>query len=335
MHLVVEDFGVSLGKKSERLLIKQKGQVISETPFRDIEQITIASNGISLSSDVIHECSEYGIQISFLSFSGRPYAKLTSPNLVGTAQTRRQQLLAYLDERGVGLSKAFVEGKIKNQANVLKYFGKYRRASDTAKYQALSAVLTQLDKARADLAGIEGASVDQVRGQLLAVEGRAAHHYWQGIGLLLEGKADFPGRERRGATDPVNSALNYGYGILYNQVWSAVLLAGLDPFAGFLHTDRPGKPSLVLDLVEEFRAQVVDRIIVAMVSKGAEIAMEEDRLAAETLRDLRRRVMERLDAEENYEGKKHRLKSIIQRQARRLAGYLRGDGNYRPFVGGW
>ncbi|MDI6908116.1 MAG: CRISPR-associated endonuclease Cas1 [Thermoanaerobacterales bacterium] len=335
MHLVVEDFGVSLGKKSERLLIRQKGQVISETPFRDIEQITIASKGVSLSSDVIQECTEYGIQINFLSFSGKPYAKLASPNLTGTVETRRQQILAYLDERGVTLAKAFVDGKLKNQANVLKYFAKYRRTTDAARFSEISGLLGIIDRLRGELAALHAPAIEQIRGQILAIEGRAAQHYWEGLKLLLDGGIEFDGRERRGATDPVNSALNYGYGILYSQVWGAVTLAGLDPFAGFLHTDRPGKVSLVLDLIEEFRPVAVDRVVVAMINKGTKIEMEEDRLADETRRELGRRITERLNAEESYEGKKHKLKFIIQKQARSIATFLRGEGKYRPFSGSW
>lgn len=335
MHLVVEDFGVSLGKKSERLMVRQKGQVISETPFRDIEQITIASKGVSLSSDVIRECTEYGIQINFLSFSGKPYAKLASPNLTGTVETRRQQILAYLDERGVSLVKAFVSGKLKNQTNVLKYFAKYRRTADAAKFKEISCVLAGIDRLQGELNVLQASSIEQVRGQILAIEGRAAYQYWNGVKALLEGSIDFEGRERRGATDPVNSALNYGYGILYSQVWGAVTLAGLDPFAGFLHTDRPGKVSLVLDLIEEFRPVAVDRVVVAMINKGTKIEMDNDRLADDTRRELGRRITERLNAEESYEGKKHKLKFIIQKQARHIATFLRGEGKYRPFSGGW
>ena len=97
------------------------------------------------------------------------------------------------------------------------------------------------------------------RPALLNREGRAGAQYWAGVAALLDGKAAFAGREHRGTEDPVNAALNYGYGILQSQVWSAITLAGLEPFAGFIHVDRPGKPSLVLDLMEEFRQPVVDR----------------------------------------------------------------------------
>ncbi len=335
MQLFVDKFGTFLGKKSERLIVREKGAVVEEVPLRQLEQITIASGGVSLSSDLIRDCMELGIQINFLTGTGQPFAKLTSPNITGTVATRREQILAYLDERGVALGKAFIEGKLRNQAAVLKYFAKYRKGADLETYEDLMAAANALNKARNDLDALSGKNIDEVRGQIFAIEGRAAQRYWQGVSAVLGQHVEFEGRAGRGATDPVNSCLNYGYGILYTQVWGAVSLAGLEPFAGFIHTDRPGKPSLILDLTEEFRAQVVDRVVVAMVTKGGEIGMEGDRLTEATRKDLAKRVLERLDGEETVEGKKLKLKAVIQRQARRIASCLRGEGRYKPWVGSW
>jgi CRISPR-associated protein Cas1 len=146
---------------------------------------------------------------------------------------------------------------------------------------------------------------------------------------------EFLGREHRGAQDAVNSLLNYGYGILYSQVWGAVLNAGLEPFAGFLHVDRPGKPSLVLDLVEEFRQPVVDRAVIAYVNLGISIGMKDGLLDADTRKSIGERVVERLYGSESYQGKQYQIRSIIQMQARRLAGFLRGSGGYRAFSFKW
>ena len=91
--------------------------------------------------------------------------------------------------------------------------------------------------------------------------------YWREIARMLPDEVGFAGREHEGPGDAVNAALNYGYGILYSHVWGAVMNAGLESFAGFLHVDRSGKPSMVLDLVEEFRQPVVDRAILTWLNK--------------------------------------------------------------------
>lgn len=147
---------------------------------------------------------------------------------------------------------------------------------------------------------------------------------------------EWENRETRGAQDPVNSALNYGYKILYTHVQRAVVLAGLDPYGGFLHVDRPGKPSLVLDMVEEFRQMTVDRCIFALFNQGSHMDLEDGWLTAAARRAIVDRLRERMESAEPYEGKRVPLRIIVQSQARRVASYLRGDrADYRPFVGRW
>jgi len=334
-HVVVSDFGAFLGKKGERLQVKRGGEIVLERPFHDVEQVSILGSGVTLSADAIKECSRQGIQLNFVSGSGEPYAKIISPSLTGTVLTRREQLLAYLDGRGVAFVKATVDGKIRNQANVLKYFAKHRRQADPPRHGRLYDAAAKLDELREGLAGISGERVDEIREVLLSLEGRAGRAYWEMVAQLLPGEVDFPGRERRGATDPVNSLLNYGYGMLYHQVSGALTLAGLDAFAGFLHADRSGKPSLVLDLVEVFRQPVVDRVVVAWLTRGYRPSMDGDRLADRTRRELAGKILERLEDQDRYDGAKHRLKTIIQMQCRRLAMFLRGEAAYKPYLAGW
>jgi len=310
-HVVVSDYGSFVGKKAERLQVKRGGKVALEVPFRDLEQVSVLGTGVSLSAAALRECSRHGVQVNFISGSGDPYAKLVSPALTGTVMTRREQLLAYTDNRGATFAKQTVEAKIRNQANVLKYFAKHKR-------QAAPEVHSR-----------------EIREALLSIEGRAGRAYWGLVAEILPEGVEFRGRERRGATDPVNSLLNYGYGILYHQVSGALSLAGLDVFGGFLHADRAGKPSLVLDMVEVFRQPVVDRTVIAWLNRGYEPVMEGERLADKTRRELADKVLQRLEDQDRYEGAKHRLKTIIQMQCRRLATFLRREAPYRPYVAGW
>jgi CRISPR-associated protein Cas1 len=123
--------------------------------------------------------------------------------------------------------------------------------------------------------------------------------------------------------------------MLYSQIWGALILAGLEPFAGFMHVDRPGKPSMTLDLIEEFRQTVVDRVVVAMIRKGAEVELVEGRLTDQIRKTLISKINERLDSKEKYDGKDFTIRTIIQKQARRIATYLRGENKYKAFVGKW
>ena len=172
-----------------------------------------------------------------------------------------------------------------------------------------------------------GRCIDDVRHQLMGIEGVCGRIYWDAVQVIVRDKAEFVGRATRGAQDEVNSLLNYGYGILYAQVWGAVLNAGLEPFAGFLHVDRPGKPSLVLDLVEEFRQPVVDRVVLAHVNLGEAITLENGMLDGATKKLFAEKILARLNSPEPYKGKGYQIRSIIQQQARRAASFLRGDAD--------
>lgn len=384
--VIVSDFGVMLGKTSERLVIRGARprlelvdggpqlalplalparpplQVVTsdgvkrplvplreprpkpgarakpeqvELPLFRISEIIVTSTGVSISTDLIEECCERGIRLAFLTPGGKPIAMLSSPMLGATVLTRREQLAAFGDRRGLEVGKAIVRGKLGNQAALLKYFGKYQKTADAVAFERLTAAVRGIERGRRDLDDVAGERVDDARGSLLAIEGAAGRHYWTGVRALLDGHAEFTTREHQGAPDPVNSALNYGYGVLYSQVWGAIMNAGLEPFAGFVHVDRPGKPSLVLDLVEEFRQPVVDRAVIAALTKGTKIETREGMLVDESRRLVAGAVLDRLESEVSFRGQRHRLKSIIQIQARNLAAYLRGGDAYRAFAFKW
>jgi CRISPR-associated protein Cas1 len=255
--------------------------------------------------------------------------------LSATIKARREQLRALDNEKGLQFSRIVVSGKLKNQRKLLLYFGKYIKKTDNERYTRLEELAKSLGQFEKKAVAVSASNINDARNELLGIEGISGRLYWEGIQEIIKGKVEFFGRINRGATDKVNSMLNYGYGILYSQVWGAVVSAGLEPFAGFLHVDRPGKPSLVLDLVEEFRQPVVDRTVVSHVNLGEAINMEGGLLDADTRKSISRKILERLESRETYSGKKYQIRSIIQIQARCLASFLRGEKEYNPFSFKW
>ncbi len=334
-QLILSGFGIYLGKKSERLLVKLNGKTVYEFPFFRISEVVVASRGVSLSSDLIKEFCERGIRASFVEPSGRPYAMLSSPILTATVESRREQLLAYNDARGLEFARLVVRGKIRNQRHVLLYFGKYLKQSDSERFGSISEIAKKLRALELQARKVEGSSVEEKRQELMGLEGVAGRLYWQGVREIVESKVEFMGRAHRGASDTVNALLNYGYGILYAHVWGAVVNAGLEPFAGFLHVDRPGKPSLVLDLVEEFRQPVVDRTVIAFINLGQPIGMKDGLLDLDTRRAIGEKILERLASAEPFRGQQFQIRSIIQMQARALVSFLRNKGKYKPFSFRW
>jgi CRISPR-associated protein Cas1 len=273
-HLIADEFGSHIGKYQGRLKVTKAKEVLAQAPLLHLETLTISNNGVSISADAIRACTEHGIPIHFISGTGTPYADIYSSGLTGTVLTRRAQLLAYNDYRAIHLALAFAGGKIQNQAALLKYIAKYRKEREPAVYKELRWLAGEILDHMEELCAIdflaprEHYTIDDVRGQLLSTEGRAAQKYWRGLKTVLPEALEWPGREGRGARDAFNSALNYGDGILYGPVQRAIVLAGLDPFGGYIQVDRPGKPSLVLDLIEEGRVPAVDRTVLGVVNEG-------------------------------------------------------------------
>lgn len=346
-HLIVDEYGSFIAKKSERLQVTCKGEKRQEAPIMHLETVLVTGGGISFSSDAVAACAEAGIPIHFLDKRGHPVGSFYSAGLAATVQTRRAQLTARTDRRGRDFGLAVVGGKLRNQINLLKYMAKYRKERQPEVYEAVRlladgmldnvAELDRLGSGEADEGEAGEGTIDACRGQLLSIEGRAAQKYWAGVAKLLNPEVAWPGRERQGATDPFNSALNYGYGILYSQVERSLVLAGLDPYAGFIHVDRPGTPSLVLDMVEEFRQTVVDRTVMAIFNRGTAVTLDErGRLVEESRKGLAEKVLARLNAVEAYDGKRFSLTAIIQSQARRAAAFYRGEKDaYVAHVSAW
>ena len=140
--LIVEDFGAFVGRHSERLRVTVKGELKVEAPLIYLRQVLIKGRGASLSSDVVLACAERGIAIHFV--TTKAGASLYTDGLTGTVQTRRAQLLAYQDQRATTLALAFAKAKINNQAALLKYHSKSRRASEPAISNELQVILHEV-----------------------------------------------------------------------------------------------------------------------------------------------------------------------------------------------
>jgi CRISPR-associated protein Cas1 len=331
-QLFISGFGLFVGKKSERVVVRKDKSVCAQVPLMRLQEIIIASRGVSFSSDLLEELCERGIRVAYLTSSGKPFALVTSPMLTATVETRRAQLEACKNERGADLCRWIVAGKLHNQEKLMRYFAKSRDGKRRSALENAAGILRKLRRAALD---VEGSSPAGVRAELMGLEGTGGHMYWKEIGNMLPDGLGFVGRSHQGATDAVNAAINYGYGILTSHVWGAVMNAGLEPFAGFLHVDRSGKPSLVLDLVEEFRQPVVDRAIFSWLNKGGQLTLAKGLLDGASRESVASRVLMRLTATEQHRGKQHQIRSIVQMQARLAASAVRGLRPYRSFSFKW
>ncbi len=341
MRLVLSEFGLFLGRKRNRFVVKGDS-LKKEFASSDVEQIHLLNNGDSISIDAIRLAFENQIPIVIGNMYGWPYGFIIPASLSGTIRGKREQFVAYNDKRGMYLSKQFVYGKSRNQRNLLNLLKKNRKDEDVS--TILSESSEKIKDILNELIGVDGDRIDDVRTVLLNIEARASKLYWEAISELLPPQLNFPGRRTQGATDPFNSMLNFGYkAILFVECWKAIYYAGLDPYAGFLHADRSGKPSLVLDFMEEFRQHTVDRVLLALINKDMiELAsiMETDqngqkRLNRKVLRLISENIADQLNSKIRYGKESITLQNVIQIQANSIVRYLRGSGQYKPFELRW
>lgn len=330
--LIVTEYGSFVGLHGKRLRVTVQREKLVDAPIIHLRSVQILTRSASLSASALSACCEAGIPIHFVDTYDGNYASVLSPKLTTVITTRRHQLNAITNGIGVAIGIQIGVGKIKSQATNLRYLARRQPDDIRDEMELLSADL----QAYADrLAQLEADSIEDVRAELMGIEGQCAKLYWGALGFLIPDDYKWPGRTGRHATDPVNCLLNYGYGILYGEVQNALVLAGLEPYAGIVHTDRPGKPSLTLDLIEEFRAPIVDRTVMGLVNRHYDVRISDDgRLEREFRKNFAEHILSRLNAQGVYNRKRYQLRSIIQLQARALAAALRGEAKYIPYTGG-
>ncbi len=335
--LIVNTPGTFIGKRGERVVVRLKQVILAEILSIQLKRILISGKGVSLSADVILLCARRDINVSFVDGFGRTYSQARPPEGVDSELVLHQ--ICHRDsEKGYHLACMFVWGKMKNQLALLKSYMKYERHRQGKFGRRYERVYPEMVALLDQVKGLRESPKDKsnIRQTLMGLEGRFAAHYWKLISFLLPANAAFTGRVGKGAKDIVNSLLNYGYGILYNQAMQALEQNGLNTAAGFLHTTKGSKASLVYDLVEEFRATVVDRAVFTMLNRKRKLVLDEDGLLEKDSRKiLIQAILNRLGQEVKGRGKALTLQEMIHRQAQLLKSYLMDKSVYKPYLARW
>ena len=329
VRIVLGEPGLTLGRSGDRFVIRRGGNIVACYPASEVEEIVIARAGILVTGAALRLAVERGIDIVILSRRGLPIGLLHHVGLSGFVLIRREQLRAYDDERGVELAKTFIKGKLHGMTYVLLRIGK-------ASKQYNEVVKIYIDRIKPyiiELNEVKGSHIDSVRSRLLFIEAEATKHYWNCIKEIIPG---FPGRVHRGARDYHNMCLNYGYSILYGEVLRAILRAGLDPLAGYIHVDRWGRPSLVFDVVEEFRHPIVDLPLFKMFIKEPEVELKEAVLPWSIRKKIIELVNKRLETQVKPPWRKTKpitLRKSILEYCRLIAKYITGmEKEIKPFT---
>ena len=314
-ELLVSAFGAYVGVRQQQVYVMLNRKVVASEGIGLLKHVVISSPAVSISSNLLFSCAQEGISVDFVDKQGRPFARLQTDD-DPSVDLQLAQLAAIQDGRGGAIARAIVSGKITNQLNLLKYLLKSHRSPE--QHSSVLRIIGLMQTVQHEETAL--ARFDQdlgtLRGKLFAIEGRCAALYWDAIRLVLSNVVEVPSREGQGAGDLFNSLLNYGYGILYSRVWQGVSAQRLNPHISYLHSDQPGKPTLVYDLVEEFRQDAVDRCVVAMIDQRTILGQTDGKLTDETRKKLATKVLSRMEVPVLYHGTHTPLSDVMASQAR-------------------
>lgn len=254
-NLYITEQGSVLRKTGDRLIVQKEDEVLLDVQCHKIDAVLIFGN-VQFTTQAVHELFEHNIELALLTRTGRLIGQLTPP-MPKNIELRMAQYERYKDKDFVlKISKAVVAGKLKNSLEVL------RRFSYNHPETKLENGVNGLERL---LREIQSKSTIP---ELMGIEGSGARIYFTGFSKMVGGEFDFKGRKKRPAPDPVNALLSFGYTLLFNEIASFLDGIGFDPYIGLFHRIDYGRPSLAADLIEEFRAPIVDRLTLRLINNN-------------------------------------------------------------------
>ena len=294
-----------------------------EVSAKKVESILITT-GALLSTDAIKFAIENNIDLIFLDELGNPYGRVWHSKLGSTVVIRRRQLEIAEEDEGLALAKEWIAAKFNNQIDFLKRLANSR----PEKQEKIEGYAKRLEEIKLSLNNLNG-TIEEKRGTLMGLEGSAGRIYFEALSFIVPAKFEFESRSRQPAKDEFNCLLNYAYGVLYSLVEKGCILAGLDPYVGFIHTDNYNKKSLVFDLIDMFRIYAEQTVVYLLsqrkikkdffdpIKGGITLNKEGKAVLIEALNNI-------LEKTVRYRGRNIKNRDIIQFECHRIANSLIG-----------
>ena len=250
--LYVIEAGARIEKEHRRLVVAKEDKVVLAVPLLHVDHVVLVGN-CGATTPALHALLDAGVGLTLLDRGGRLRGRLESGAGKNLALRHRQYDRAQDGAFCLTLSRAIVGGKLRNQRTLARRIARTHRV-DAVLLERLDHAIDRVETIP-DLAGLRG------------VEGDGARNYFAVLRAALRAGFDFTKRTRRPPGDPVNALLSLGYTLLTQNLMAACEVVGLDPYDGFFHSDKYGRPALALDLVEEFRSVIVDSVLLNLVNR--------------------------------------------------------------------
>lgn len=322
---------IYLDSKVESLRLRNNNLVIygdteNSIPINQIGSIIIRGS-TSITTNILIELIKHGVTISLLDYYGN-YKTTLNPDIAGNIDTRYSQYKISESDAGFKVGKKIIAAKVENQISVLdRHLRNY--GSNQSVDKAISRMTDELDYIK----------IAFNRDQLLGYEGNIASIYFDEFNeLILNKDFRFNGRSYRPPLDEVNALLSYGYGLLRNDIEKCIRLCGLDPCIGFIHSIKSGKSSLALDMMEEYRPYMIDRLVLSLINKNivkiCNFTIENNAVYCD--KETRLKLIEAWESKKqtkvSYNNKSTTYGELLFKQTRLLVAAIKGLDEYKPYI---
>jgi|TARA_B100001964_G_C14235658_1_gene602329 CRISPR-associated protein Cas1 len=326
--LYLTEQGSKLGKTSRRLVVEKDKKLLLEIPEFKVERVLIFGN-VQITTQAIVFLLVNGIETSFLSMQGRLKGRL-SPIESKNVLLRIKQYEKYHDANfRLGIARLIIGAKVSNSRTILLRYARNHPEID------LEESKKRLDDCTKNLESKETIK------SLMGVEGIAASIYFRAYGKLFRRELKFEKRQRRPVRDPVNALLSFGYVLITNEMLSVACAIGFEPYIGYLHGVDYGRPSLALDMVEEFRQPIVDRFTLYLINnqilkeddfedKGDEGIFLKDEAKKSYFVQFEKYMNREIESSVTAEKKSFR--KLFRLQSHKLMDTILKDEPYKPFL---
>lgn len=257
--IYINEQGAKIGVEGGYFVITYKNDMVKKVPKETLESVTVFGN-VYVSTQCNKECLDRGIPVNFFSANGSYFGRLSSIGHTNPFRLKQQVYASDKESFALAISKRMIEAKISNQIVLLRRYQRnatisvdeYIRSMEIAKRKIMGCIAIEM---------------------LMGYEGYAAKEYFAALSKLVQTEFAFKGRSKQPPLDPFNSMLSLGYTILLYEIYSEIENRGLNPYIGFLHTPHINHPALASDMMEEWRAIIVDSVVMSLV-QGNEIKIE-------------------------------------------------------------
>ncbi len=316
------------------VVVRRRKNELFRISIAELTMVYLEGKGIAVSAELTMSLCDKDVPVVFTPLIGIP-AAIAQPVQSSRSNVRQQQIIRRNEPDIVSAGLKMLAAKVANQASLLKYFARYQKRKGDSSYDALTRGADEVRSIAETINCLDPVNAAS-RNVWMGHEGRAAAKYWSTLAQLIPQEYGFPGRHARHASDPVNSAVNYLYGMLYCEVWRAVIRAGLDPYFGIVHGKERDQGSLVFDLIEEYRAPFADRVLLGLLGRGFLLVLDkEGRLTAACRHKLVKAFHKLWHREIRWNTKMRKPSEILELQVTSLKNTYLGTNEYRPFRFRW